>query len=318
MDTNVLSPITADSTILEQSRNHIATATQAGVAIGAGWAKSWIDGFSRVRSVVKPGYCPVGIAHTGSASIPVVKYAGNTYLVGDVERIGESGHALGDGFKSEYFKLMALTVLALQSKPGMTSYNVTLSVPDQATANEAFQLEGIHDLTVNGKQYTLNIRNVQVVAEGIGSSVALNGGLVVDWGHQNTTVSQLSSDGTLIHDFIESGVLTLIRQIAKTTSQGKKASDRAIIQGLESGALKFNGGGDSFATAYNELFPIWCNQALTDIAHKFPELFNTGEVVYFVGGGSQLPNMADVAQMFGAQIVENPQALEVRGLASFQ
>ncbi|MEO1399633.1 MAG: hypothetical protein AAFV72_00075 [Cyanobacteria bacterium J06635_1] len=301
--------------------------TKIAVAIGAGFSKAFNGvNFYRLRSLITesiPANLKANQLHV-SIKNSVFSAEFGSFAVGEnLDSLGSS-QSLKDGLKAKWYAPLTLAVLAELAPQEMSLFNVdlTCSIPTPNMAAEIRRLQGLHDVTVNGKELTINIVSVRPVPEGLGSAVYLAQGqpiAVVDFGYQNTTVAAYDpqSRQMLGMESLKHGVGKLFEEIAElANTTGERPSAEQIRLGVEAGTFELDGySGISFKQAYDDAFEPWMKARINDAKTQAGHVFGRCPAKFFAGGGSLLPGVADVARKLNVGICSgNPQEIEVKGI----
>lgn len=302
-----------------------ANATKVAIAVGAGFCKAY-DGhqFYRLRSLVTRDIPLTGAGSVAQlrANISNSPYAGS-FAVGEDLEASASLQSLKDGLKGEWYAPLTLAVLAHLAPADAALFNVSLvcSIPTPNMAAVLQPLQGIHDVTVNGRKVVVNVTAVKPVPEGLGTAYHLHHGqaiAVVDFGYQNTTIAGYNPTTRQMIDVVslKTGVGALFEAIADlSNTTGERPSAEEIRLGVEARTYQLNGySGVSFKAAYDQAFEPWLQARIHDAKSKAGHVFGKCPTKVFGGGGSQLPGIAQAAKAMGVQICPNPQSVEVQGI----
>jgi hypothetical protein len=311
---------------LAQSVQSRARATKVAIAIGAGFCKAF-DGrqFYRLRSLVTRNIPLSGAGSSKQLRVHITHspYAGE-FAVGENLESSAALQSLKDGLKAEWYAPLSLAVLAHLTPAEVDLFNVALvcSIPTPNMVPRVRQLQGTHDVTVNGgRRVVINVSSVRPVPEGLGTACYLAGGqpvAVVDFGYQNTTVAGYDPAERQMIDVVslKTGVGALFEAIADLcNTTGERPSAEQIRLGIEARTFELDGySGESFKAHYEKAFEPWLKARIQDAKAKAGHVFGRCPVKVFAGGGSQLPGVSAVGDAMGIQVCPYPQEAEVKGI----
>lgn len=302
-----------------------ANATKVAIAVGAGFCKAF-DGhqFYRLRSLVTRDIPLNGAASSRQLQVQISNspYAGS-FAVGEDLESSASLQSLKDGLKAEWYAPLTLAVLGYLAPVDAPLFNVSLvcSIPTPNMRAALADLQGLHDVQVNGRKVVVNVTAVKPVPEGLGTAYHLSQGqpvAVVDFGYQNTTVAGYNPDTRQMIDVVslKDGVGKLFEAIADLcNTTGERPSAEEIRLGVEHRTFELNGySGVSFKDSYNKAFEPWLKARIHDAKSKAAHIFGKCPIKVFAGGGSQLRGVQQVASAMSVRLCPDPQETEVRGI----
>ncbi len=228
---------------------------------------------------------------------------------------------------------LQLLLAALGSMPVRSNWNLALvaSIQDaQALGVELAQsLKGNHSIRINGKSVsTVNINVLSVVEEGSGAiaqsimsgTVPANAQtILLDIGHGTIISSLFGQKGKLIsRDVKRLGVDILTEAIAKNLETRRYLTgegDRQIIRNaIENNSFNYGTTGWNFRQVYNTELPHWVQSALAPALKAVAPWRATSDAVIAVGGGSQLPAIAQLLAKQGISVSPDGAWANCRGL----
>lgn len=228
---------------------------------------------------------------------------------------------------------LQLLLAALGSLPYRANWNLALvaSIQDaQALGSELAQsLRGNHSIRINGKSVsTVDIKVLSVVEEGSGAiAQSIMSGIVhtnaqtilFDIGHGTIISSLFGQKGKLIsRDVKRLGVDVLTEAIAKNLEARRELTgegDRQIIRtAIENNTFQYGTTGWNFRAIYNTELPHWVQSALAPALKATSPWRPTSDAIIAVGGGSQLPAIAQLLAKQGISVSSDGAWANCRGL----
>lgn len=232
--------------------------------------------------------------------------------------------------KIEYGLQMLLG--CLQKLPQQSNWNIALSisVQDAEVFGEHLQksFEGCHVVEMNGREVTVTIMP-RVFEEGRGVIVsAIKSGvlrpnsqcILIDLGF-GTTISQVFSGTQLIKQsrtVQPEGVRALVEAIARhpdTRLNLGQEGDRALIRlGIENASFDYGYSGWNFREIYHQHLPVWVRTILSPGLKPVAPWKPKCEVILASGGGSLLPNIAQMLVKHGIACLPDAATANASGL----
>lgn len=295
------------------------------IAVGAGFVKAFDgDSFYKLRSLVTRSIPITGAGSEKQLRVKIwnSKHSGE-FAVGENLEASTALQSLKDGLKAEWYSPLALAAIAHLAPRNTELFTIDLvaSIPTPNMAEKLSGLKGLHDVSVNGKQVTINVTAVKFVPEGLGTAYQLSADkptAVIDLGYQNTTVAGYDPTVRQMIDTVslKTGVGALFEAVADLcNTTGERPSAEEIRLGVEARTFELNGySGTSFKTAYQQAFEPWIKARIHAAKNQAGHIFGKCPVKVVAGGGSQLPGVTEVARQIGVNICQQPQETEVRGL----
>lgn len=189
-------------------------------------------------------------------------------------------------------------------------------------------LNGTHTVKFNGKHHsTIEMQVVSVLEEGAGAIIsnrsqidADHQNILIDFGAGTTILSLFGVKGRLIDRRIyPAGVERLIDAVATnqaTRKQLAQEGDRAVIRsGIEDGSFEYGRTGWTFRSIYEQELKPWVQAVLAPALKIAAPWAPTASTKLAIGGGSQLPGIAQLLARQGFVIAQDGAWSNVRGLS---
>ena len=228
---------------------------------------------------------------------------------------------------------LQLLLAGLGSLPYRANWNLALvaSIQDaQALGEELAQsLRGNHSVRINEKSVSsVSIKVLAIVEEGSGAIAqsimsgtvpAIAQTILLDIGHGTIISSLFGQKGKLVsRDVKRLGVDILTEAIAKNLETRRyltgEGSSQIIRNGIENGSFNYGTTGWNFRTIYNSELPHWVQSALAPALKAVAPWRPTSDAVIAVGGGSQLPAIAQLLSKQGISVSGDGAWANARGL----
>ncbi|WP_143467736.1 ParM/StbA family protein [Leptolyngbya ohadii] len=209
--------------------------------------------------------------------------------------------------------------------------SMVASTQDAQTFGESLQsaLEGEHivQFAEHGKPCTISISVQKVLEEGAGAIVNARQlidpdaqTVLIDLGQGTTIVSQFIARGKLLQRrVIPEGVERLIDSIAsslETRQRLGQEGDRQIIRaGIENGSFEYGKTGWNFRSIYVSELKIWVSSVLSPALKIAAPWLPTASAFLAIGGGSQLPLIAELLEIKKITPVPDGHWANARGMA---
>jgi len=232
--------------------------------------------------------------------------------------------------KIRYGLQMLLGGLATLSHRPFWRLLVVASIQDAKVFGSELKqaLNGTHTIRLNGKHHaTVEIQVVSVMEEGAGAIVSNRAqidtegqNILIDFGSGTTILSLFGAKGKLIDRRVHpAGVERIIDAIAtneETRKQLTREGDRAVIRAaienksFDYGRISFN-----FRNIYDQELRPWVQSVLAPALKIASPWLPTASTKLAIGGGSQLPGIAQLLARQGFVVVQDGAWSNVRGLA---
>lgn len=330
---------------LETKSATIATIGQTlpvGLDCGNGYAKTIIDlaeirqpsyflPFQKSRILDVPNAIDGGMVEYIDGDRPDLK--GHVWLTGSAAYNAAPTSCLrvvdSQRGKLEYGLQLFLGAIATVQPRESWSLSVVASIQDAQVygAELSSVLSGKHLVRLNNNIPTeVSVQVTRVVDEGVGAvvyarpSINPDGiNLLLDIGQGTTILSVFGAKGQRLHrKTFNEGVERLIDSIATSLElrqQVGQEGDRQLIRaGIEAGSLQY-GNGFNFESIYKTELRNWIVAVLAPaVKTASPWLANSSSFLA-IGGGSQMPMVADLLAMKGIQPIKDGSWANARGLA---
>ena len=189
-------------------------------------------------------------------------------------------------------------------------------------------LTGIHTVKFNGKHHsTIEINVSAVMEEGAGAILSNRAqidtegqNILIDFGSGTTILSLFGAKGKLIDRRVHpAGVERLIDAIAiheETRRRLAQAGDRAVIRcGIEDHSFDYGRLDWNFRDLYNQELKPWVQSVLAPALKIASPWVPTASTKLAIGGGSQLPGIAQLLARQAFVVVPEGAWSNARGLA---
>jgi hypothetical protein len=232
--------------------------------------------------------------------------------------------------KIRYGLQMLLGGLATLSHRPLWRLLVVASIQDAKVFGTDLKqaLSGTHTVKFNGKHHsTVEIQVASVMEEGTGailsnrSQIDTEGqNIVIDFGSGTTILSLFGAKGKLIDRRVHpAGVERLIDAISSNEETRKRlaqAGDRAVIRtGIEEHSFVYGRIDWNFHKLYGDELKPWVQSVLAPALKIASPWMPTASTKLAIGGGSQLPGIAQLLVRQGFTIASDGAWSNARGLA---
>ncbi|MBD1890492.1 hypothetical protein [Coleofasciculus sp. FACHB-SPT9] len=223
---------------------------------------------------------------------------------------------------------------ALATLPHRSRWNLSViaSIQDAQLLGAELKelLQGQHSIRINGKGVSwIDLSVSAVIEEGTGAVVTALGcnliqpktqNIFLDLGNGTIISSVFGSGGKLIARKVTSGgVDALIEAIAKNIDTRRhliREGDRHLIRaGIENGSFQYGTTGWNFRQVYNTELKPWVSQNLAAAFKSVDPWREQSDSVVAIGGGSQLPAIAQLLTARNIVTSSDGTWLNARGLA---
>jgi hypothetical protein len=226
---------------------------------------------------------------------------------------------------------LQLLLSALTKQPHRPRWDLSIvaSIHDGKVFGSSLRqaLEGSHQVRIGGKPTVVNVRVDRVLEEGSGVAVALqnshdfSSALLFDLGNGTAIVSSFLGLQITQREYApDAGVEKLIDAIALSDYVRAKLlrpGDRHLIrQGIERGDFSYgiNSPDWNFKPAYVAALPAWFEQGLKPFVKAAETRVPNATAIIAVGGGSQLPGVAQLLAKKGIAVPPEARWLNAKGL----
>jgi Actin like proteins N terminal domain len=214
------------------------------------------------------------------------------------------------------------------------TWNITLiaSIQDPATFSDTLvrSLEGTHQVKFQDDRSSRVVIKVEkVLEEGVGALIEATAlgvldvkgkqNIVLDLGHGTTIASVFAPGGKLLSRYVHpNGVESLTSALAthiETRKVLSRQGDTELFrQGLENGTFFYGSTGWNFAGIYQQELVSWARENLATTLKSVDDWRDSAASILAVGGGAQLPGIADLLKVKGIKTLDNATMANARGL----
>lgn len=183
-------------------------------------------------------------------------------------------------------------------------------------------LEGMHQVSVQGRVSTFRVKVLKGFPEGYGAlasqGLASGTNICLDLGGGDIAVKVFGLKGSLIaSETFAGGASELIQTISENAvfKGYRHGGDRDLIrQALEAGHFLYGSTGISFEDAYKEAIGPWSKIALRPAMHFATPYRDRASQYIAIGGGALLPGMASALSGAGITIANDPVFASASGM----
>jgi len=278
------------------------------VSIDAGNAAIKIfDG--RAHGLIQALYAPIPDGAPALQPVknsPVVEVDGQRYHLGQQARYYDTCQVAATGDKTELARLFVAGGLPVKSKDNRCDL-VLCHHSHQLTRDRLVSdLAGPFSFRRNGKRYTIDIQNVDVLDEGFGSWAMCRGQgllgsgltLVLDLGCGTVLARLIDSHGTIVRSLTldKDGVLRLAYLIGQNAKLSKPLRSHgithpkaaAILEGLRDGSHSYESTGIGWGDWWRPIRNQWFKGFLSAVTSEFQGQMGKVDRIVPTGGGAHL------------------------------
>ena len=255
-----------------------------------------------------------------------VSFGGNSFLVGQIAGSFLAKPTFG-GDKWKLVKQFFYAGVSGLVPQDAVIENLLCTVPDDQDEDQRspfLNLKGVHNFTVNGREFNVTVKGVIVAAEGkFAWYRALKEGLyqypkylngVLDLGGGTAIARLFHPDGTIVRDYdlvLDGATSALAAHIA--VEVGLIKSEGQILDAIADGTFAVHA--INFKTAYDAILPEWIDDIQTQMRTRWKEIHNQFAQILVIGGSA--PIIAPFVQDNPRYVIApNPQFYALEGLQS--